>query len=689
MAKYLIRCFPLLPHEMIRRNVATLCAEAMLKTDQCHGARVSQPGFVFTAGFYGREGRILPLSPRIGKLCPLNPEWREFAQGMGLDVSPGVSLPIKDGPSRLALLEVMCVLSKRRDFLTLSETEKILGVNMGLHRRMLGEVLEGLVLILTGPDGRRIIVKFKFANYVWRTMGLRQLMEDLDKGKIDGDRRTFECFAARFCSRWCSSDEGRRRFELAICSVMLAWVDADGWLRTLLKEKQEDETDSPGVASHILAADLYDMQPHLFEKYHGSLAERPLLQDEKKKIVCIFVLGPVGGGKTSFCRMIISLLEEMGLGHLATYIDGDSVCPTANGFDFTPNLGKLRADVTAYRILMALSQGQVPIVACGGGVLLDNGETLTMDRILNSIGFSGVDFVLVLAPGQAEGASEVDPDDLDAVDKYCYTGDRALEYVRNCVTHRGWNVDGQFCERVGKNHQFYRALHELAGHPSEQRRPSKALKTSDPYTISALMDVVKGVPNAPFTGCLSREINAQGWIGSPAFLNSRPSDKGLHLTAAHSSSSSDGAILIGVDNYDFPPTNETVNGVVYTFREVPLGTRNPSSEEVLSVHVNKKLLREQKKNGDKKEKVRKPAAGSFVYFPPDLGPWAGNGAHLTVNHGPFRPDQMRNLARALDNKLTRTFLSLNNINVELELTLKSPVGVLFSFPFFAFSTGCR
>lgn len=663
---------PTIPTRMLSMGIPTLCAEVMLPTDQVHGACVSDGGgVVVTAGFAPHDAH---------HMCPPNPRWRDLAEELGFDISPGVHLPLSDEASRHRLMGLLARLSAERDSITLGLVEQILGTDMEVHRRILGDVLEGLVLILTRPDGTRVIVKFKCVNYVWRTMALRNLMKafaDGDRGAVS--RPALEKFALKFAHRWCSSVEGKRLVVNAICGVMLAWVDDDGWLRSELLPQQEHT----GVACHILAADLYDRHPASFERYYDPSSvymtmDGPSAAPSAAPFARVIIItGPLASGKTILGELLAKLI---GLG-ATSHVDGDNVSRTDGGnINVTPHLGKMRASATIFRIIDLISMGILPIVSCGGGVLFDMQGRFLLDDAMRSMGFAGVKFDLVVVPGRAPGAEDADPNQEDSFADLSYTSSAARQAMANSIEHRKWTVDpSKLADKMSGNVKFYSALLSLL---TRNDPDAKALSANDSVAIQRLIDHYVLEQPGPNTAFKDLAFRAKGYRAFIAVLP--PHQKGgppivLHMTTDHSNNHGGGgggagATIPVAGSDDRVPSR--VIGHSCTFVPRCATTANADEQQGGQDTQGKQDKQGRQDKQGKQGKKGNKALGSFVYFPQ-----LGDGAHVTVNPSPFLPHQMKCLARALDSGETTTHLRMDesdeNSSVAVDMTMGKQMEVQF------------
>lgn len=670
MFRDIVSARPNLPHQIFSSGMTVFAAEVMYLWDQCHGARVKQETMVVTAGF---QRHCLPTGSKM--LCPVHPEWRELTRSFGLPLNPGFVLRLGHDDVE-GFIRALC---EKRDVMDLDEFEKLTlatkeqgshemrhdngqhhidNLCFQLHRDILGNVLEGLVLILDPliTSSQPVIAKFKFVNYLWRTMALRTLMEHEQNEELNTSN--IANFARKFSGRWCSTEEGRVRAQLAVRRVMNAWVHPDGWLKAHLRNEHE----RIGVGYHILAADLYQEHPDLFKAYleplHDNQHEHTSPRFGTMRV--IFVLGAIGAGKSTVAKQIVDLLGS----ERATNVDGDHIaCGGLTAF-----LGQQRATSTLYAVLSAVMEGRIPVVSCGGGVLFDADGKLILETAARKMEFSGLDIMLVLAPGRAPGADDVDPTDADAVRHLCYQSPAALASTIECIERRKasgeWapDVDSKaVSKRSAENFRFYLQLLDII----TKHTPSSFEVTGRVFSGSSCCLMSDPMPQQ--VQIRAEDLKATGHLRLVVMLDSPAKQEkpaSLHLTLDHSAqhtrdNGKNGApipVCLSQKWHDVLAVDRRVSGKGITFQVM-----NADTGEPLFATAGKK---------EKKDRASKPLTGQFVYLP-DLSAFlSGGGAHLTQNPGPFHAGQMKDLARALDGGLTECVISLPSSGKQVKVAMK-------------------
>lgn len=349
-----------------------ICAEGISFQDQTHGAVVIKEAAVVTAIGQGRTfllsaGReIVVPKTFVDFFSPL--DMIEFCVANKLSCG---SAYIAENPKDCK--DFLSALSERRDFLTASSFQEIIQQNKikvlpGTvnHGDLLGECLEGLVVRSTRNDQVKVF-KFKFANYVVRTMCLRTefppstpagepaapfMINATHPDKIEG-----------FISHWCVSNAGREYWRNW---CMLAFVIRAGkWPKHNL------------VADHIIVAEFTKEQFDPKIDYSGEF--KHLLKMTNSGTVVVAV-GPVGSGKTTVAQIVCDKCPN------SVHIDGDLLGLTSGQ---VLALGQERNDYTIFQVIRTLMEGKIPVLSTGGGVLFDyKGNFVLMDRIFKALGIN-------------------------------------------------------------------------------------------------------------------------------------------------------------------------------------------------------------------------------------------------------------------------------------------------------------
>lgn len=338
---------PRLLKKMIDDNIC-LSFEVMSSYDQTHGSRVLQETCVLTCvgkGHVITTDKIIHVTELI--TCSNPEEVNRFAHKYGLSVDKSTTLLGENARTFLNRL------IENRDYLCDDKFEEILQeVSAQIipgtisHDKIL-TILEGLVIHVRLRNGSKMTWKFKFQEYVIRTMFLRQLLEDR---VLLVSKSTIKKLDTHL-DRWSTTDAGKAYWKMfgLLC----------------LKYFYEDMSrfTTGNVATHIQVADY--VKNHLKE-YCPTLEEvekdyLDLVRRRTKATIILFA-GAVGVGKSSWGRLFSDMFSN------TVYIDGDAL----TGFeDCTMNMGAERNPTTIWLLVKAILDGKVPVLSTGGGALLN------------------------------------------------------------------------------------------------------------------------------------------------------------------------------------------------------------------------------------------------------------------------------------------------------------------------------
>ena len=205
-----------------------ICAEIMANFDQKHGARVLKEIPVITSLAMGS----LVYLDNIKKSIITN-NMVDF-----LDHEQLVKFCISNNlPCDSAIIvnknisNFISDLSKERDFITDFKLEQLIikyksDINIFegnvKHSEILGDTLEGLVIISTKKNDETFTKKYKFPNYTVRTMALRNLIENYGHNNLVNNSVAKMEFN-KFVESWCISNEGKKYWFdfLKVCSLLL------------------------------------------------------------------------------------------------------------------------------------------------------------------------------------------------------------------------------------------------------------------------------------------------------------------------------------------------------------------------------------------------------------------------------------------------------------------------------------
>ena len=284
------------------------------------------------------------------------------------------------------------------------------------HDKILGDCLEGIVLKVFKKNDIDI-VKYKFVNYVVRTMFFRTVFEDgyclvpEIKNKI-----------IRFTERWCMHKE-----------------NYNYWFRYMLKgltiyaNKIDYEQD---IGKHIQIANQAKIE--MEHSTGNEELEYDQLLESRKKGSIIICLGPIGSGKSTIAKYLSKIITN------SIHIDGDYI---VDNFD-TLKLGQERNDFTQFQVLRALMNQQIPIVSTGGGAICGKGFSL-LSKIHETLQIDCK--IIVCIAGfvkDIEYFEEHDPTDF-------YNKFDVKLVVKQRINNKEWNVPSGinlegFCNKIKK-----------------------------------------------------------------------------------------------------------------------------------------------------------------------------------------------------------------------------------------------
>ncbi|CAH6419376.1 RNA ligase [uncultured virus] len=368
---------------MIRENLH-LCAECMSRNDQTHGARVLKEIPIITAigkGLKYNPNELIPTvdSNQFVKFLECQDIVR-FCQRFNLPCDSAAT--INGEGVNIFLLE----LSRQRDHMTdeklqtlleflriplkvelgsTSQLESISGclIHGGTvrHDEILGDFLEGLVLRIGFSNEKLLVKKYKFPLYTIRTMLLREIFKSFSFS------HSLIKKAKNFVEHWCVTEEGKDywyHFALQAFLLKLNFTSPDS-----------------NIGDHIHIADSI-WNNGIPNNVEGLFIERLNLMANGTVVICI---GPIGCGKSSIAKLICAQnINNCRLVH----VDGDEL-----GLDseIIQKLGKERPDFTRSKIILALLDGNIPVISTGGGVLFSHGKNqmfILRDQIYQTLGIN-------------------------------------------------------------------------------------------------------------------------------------------------------------------------------------------------------------------------------------------------------------------------------------------------------------
>jgi len=409
-----------LVHTMVTENIH-FCGECMSIKDRTHGAASMGSHFVVTFVAKGHTFKPdISSSESVQFLSWLsNDDKVEFckAHGLLIDIYYHIS-------GREKIMEFMNHLITHRNTMTNEQFDTLMYDTTGevseLHQSILGSCLEGLIIFVR-REGETSIIKFKFPFYTFRTMFVRQTLSE--QGTLIFP--TILESLSRFMERWVipgtSANNVYRWCLEVIEKYPIYHAEYQRYLRTL---SAADSQCAP--MEHIFIADRVPF-PSTSE-----MTTDEIIVGINRQLTCIpevnviVIVGPIGYGKSTRGRQ---LEESKSSGDKFVHIDGDLL--NLESIEMVLKLGQERNGLTKYLICEAIKNGKIPVLSCGGGVIM-NRSKIGIINYFQKV-FSGVRFHLHI----------FHPTNLKT-----YVDSKRLQSV---LTHRGWDNLKMFQKICGRN----------------------------------------------------------------------------------------------------------------------------------------------------------------------------------------------------------------------------------------------
>ncbi len=322
-------------------GVRSFCAEVMLACDNSHGYRAID-GFIVTCA--ATETHFLG-SKELTKWC----------EKFGLPTDR--PLHIEGTENILAFVQE---LNKVRDVMTIDVLQAILtkfGLEYDLskHRAIVQSlVLEGFIITLRNAEGKKLVLKYKFAFYTAVTMFLREYIKATRKGEsFDIDTKIPE-----FLKNWV--------FDKSV-EMQSLW----SWILRQMVHVADTQTFEGPVASWIQASEQVYAGVFAALAVPGNdvttvcgLLKCSILEQQKRSLIEVtiaLVFGPIGFGKSTFASYLAALSNSV-------HIDGDGNEPWLPK-DLVLALKGERNSETVAAILSAIQAGKNVVVSTGGGAI--------------------------------------------------------------------------------------------------------------------------------------------------------------------------------------------------------------------------------------------------------------------------------------------------------------------------------
>ena len=405
-------------------NELHICSEIMSKKDQQHGSEVYFEAPVVTCIGNGKCYKFEESKDQIDVSINYlnNIDLINFCHKFDLPCGEAVTINGSE-----AVGKFMSEINNNRDFMTDFKFQEILNLikeyaeiipGTITHKDVLGDCLEGIVIKVFKKNDVDI-VKYKFINYVVRTMFFRTVFESgyclvpEIKKKI-----------TRFIERWCMNEENYNYWYRYILRGLIIYANKTEYVQD--------------VGKHIQIANQAKIE---MEKSDGK-EEREFDQviESRKKGTVIICIGPIGSGKSTFGKNLCKIIKN------SVHIDGDYLI---DDFD-TMKLGHERNDFTQYQVIEALMDEKIPILSTGGGAICSNkGDFLLMTKIHETL---HIDCKFIICVSGAV-------DDVEYRDEYdmtdFYNNFDVKNIVKKRVSNKDWNIPKNinlegFCNKIKK-----------------------------------------------------------------------------------------------------------------------------------------------------------------------------------------------------------------------------------------------
>ena len=348
---------------MITENIH-FCGECMSIKDRTHGAASKGSHFVVTFVATGHTFKPNNTPSNQVKFMTwfTNKDKVNFCKKHNLLIDIYYNISGKD-----IIIEFMTKLNNNRNTMTNEQFDAIiLETNdevSNLHQMILGNCLEGLIIYVSRGDNTSI-VKFKFPFYTFRTMFIRQTLSDhgtlifpeyMDNLKKFMERWVVPGDSAEVIYRWCLK---------LIHQYDSNHIEYNRWIRGL---GSIDSGNAP--MEHIFQADRIPFPTSTSMTTEEMVAGIKYKLETMPVVHVIVIIGPIGYGKSLRGRQ---LEEYKSSGNKFVHIDGDIL--NLESMDEVLRLGQERNGLTKYLICQAIMDGKIPVLSCGGGVIMNRSK---------------------------------------------------------------------------------------------------------------------------------------------------------------------------------------------------------------------------------------------------------------------------------------------------------------------------
>jgi shikimate kinase len=327
-------------------GVRSFCAEVMLACDNSHGYRAID-GFIVTCA--ATETHFLGSK-----------ELTEWCEEFGLPTDRPLHI---EGTEKI--LAFVQELNKVRDVMTIDVLQAILAkfgleYDLSKHRAIVQSlVLEGFIITLRNAEGKKLVLKYKFAFYTAVTMFLREYIRSKTNTKPTAKPFIVETEISKFLGRWVFDKSAEMQSLWCwILHQMVHVADTQSFDGPVESWIQASEKVYAGVFA-ALAANGNDVTK-VCELFGCPMLEQQQISLIESTIVLVF--GPIGYGKSSFAYHLADSVPN------SVHIDGDgneAWLPK----QLVLNLGANRNSETIAAILSAIQAGKNVVFSTGGGAI--------------------------------------------------------------------------------------------------------------------------------------------------------------------------------------------------------------------------------------------------------------------------------------------------------------------------------
>lgn len=707
-----------------------ICGECMSKFDQHHGARVIEDTFVITMIAKGHkviltDDKIEILgTPSFDKVTNKNiiqylsfDKVLEICKKYNLSFDDTYTIHNKEG-EKDNVKEFLINLNNNRNFITFTSFNKFIrehsiGIIEGTitHDKVLGDVLEGIIIKIIYKNNTKKTIKYKFPYYTVRTFLLRSMLTE-DK-KIEGshtkeffdnyitsikqpDEKFYFGEVANYSIRWIVQDENLigRKFWGYLCSYLyqnftkIYNLYIDEYIKFIKSYRSEKlpimlQNILPFYDFHIFAIDYFMNTgmmnfDNTFDYYkntpptHKDMMKKIYQESKLSKIEnvdtvldIIFIFGGIGSGKSSIAEHIKNINPIK-----YKHIDGDILDLPQDRTALL--LKEERTGYTLWKIIQTILEGKVPIVTMGGGVLLNIAtdfktyiDSITENK--NTINATVIIPSLVQEITKYEFNESLDIDKIftDNIYKIYHDNDALLKTIKQ----REWDV--RLLDKLSKlnEHNYNTVINLLKSklrsitrniilfpHINEQNYGTIGEKALD---ISREIDSVKQPINFD-------KINF--YFKQKRLLTYYKLDKQEPLYH-HITIKFDDKIL--VNNIELKEFQNYKIKYLYDPISAELCTYNLDSKQ------NIKFIRVNLPIPEPESEFTK----DFIQLITDLNDYA----HITVDSLKFPPKYIKDITIGLTNfekDNTQQIITINNIQINVSRIIKSPIKIIIEDLFY-------